>query len=1725
MELNRKDNNIISCSSNHAIAIGVHGHVYAWGSSFSYYSEKASDQNESFSITKLEIFSEKLGFFDRTISKVSKPAFYSIRHPIYDVKATQVSCGENFTAIVVVQKSNIPEKSQKDDNIIFSKEIEDFLPENPLPSFQIPAEIYSKILIANKLRKEIDEYLKLNMLHFIDLFKSSTIKLESFINILKNIIKSKLSEEELIEFVNFKDMKLAGNYISLKSLYNLIYKCDQGKGLLYLMGLKSEILPYYGDKEQYFTMKHDTLCYHIINLPDTVSVAKVACGKHFVIVLSHSFKIFTFGSKNSPALGKNRSATHLQIKPLSELSSESTKIIDVSCGLSHCLALSTNGVVYAWGKGKYGKIGNGRHEDIFRPEAININNTDVIYIKAGHHSSFCKTVDGLCYAWGIVSDNRFNPISLISIEKPFNFVYDFDVADIAIGSKSCAYISQAGNLYASRPDDDSLLHLSQKYKNLEGLQFFQVSGQDSTFFAVSTRGSIFSWSSDPNSTILGRPGDFSIPIEILSCSQQFAVKDTENTDVNSKDIIFENSKQVVKVACTEENTILITDKGEGIGCGSNEFGQLCLIYGDIDEYSEDQDEITDFVIIPRLSRLFKMNVISMACGKAHILAINHELKVLSWGCNLNGQLGKGFFSKSEKNPEVIKSLKGFDIEAIAAGDTHSLVLTKTGEVWAFGSAENGKLGLGKVNASMQFSIPEKINGLKNIKKISCGENHSAAINHDYAILTWGYGWHGQLGYGLKDSLFEPTSILIQVEWKEVSCGATHTLGLSRQGTLYHWGEVNLPEEDPELVAPTKVKGLEEIKFKSIYASYKYSAGVIEHSTTVYMWGKQYYKRLISEKADIKDGEISKPLSQTVPYNERIKDFSINKYHGSLVTDQGKVYTWGYGYNGRIGNSSSLLNDQTMAYSHKPINLSKLLIQDENEGEPLKEDLQNLLQNETEISSQSNLREIDQQIMKKFIQCIELFIDISNQDSKQITFFSKCEHKQLTRLQQEPFKCQLIENNSWNPEITEKTPAWGALLTIFQVHCCYIANLLSLNLKDEKKLEMLGFIFCDLEGDNRMIYTGIYLGRLLLRKVLSKKNISFPEFVDDSDCNVYRELVYKLIVGSNEDMTLIRKIAADTIQQLGLTVHSDEFGIDQDPTHGILKSANIKITAYQLNKNIIDRRMSKLKQVLISFQELMHKFSREQSFSQIVYFIAKDFLVLTSEVFDINYENFENLNVNAINVINTVLKIIFEPLIKVFENPEKFYILTEISFNNPENNFRSLSEAVRKFFDGTELGLQGERWLSDLNTHLKSEKCQIIKRDLLINILNSECDLEEKYLESLFLHSLEPFNKEVTVNGSNLIFLQRLCEKNIDRLRVNNPSYDPLTIILRELGPISSNRIFGRGELINLTLLTRCLRQDQSIVRCTQCDMLIPRDMAPSNFKQVIDIFDPMPPNSSESILSNILATGPRKQKKGKILEYIKAYEENYITYLKDFSMCSNINTLILNADTVISAQLGLDIGEYKSFDAAALENDREKILLQVEEKCIVEYRRRIQHSLLQKKISNALDNLYYLMVGKVDDCLFDDNEQQNVLFNLEYGASNLELEKFSDSVMFSIYLNKVREYTNKKEMSLTLFENLTEEMKNKLRGFMKRTLNELVKKKIVTEFMLDPQYLPKNIVFSFEIDTGLLIIIATNSPKKLNICGRDEFREEELMFYEKISEDQLTEMREEIKRLNENELK
>ena len=119
--------------------------------------------------------------------------------------------------------------------------------------------------------------------------------------------------------------------------------------------------------------------------------------------------------------------------------------------------------------------------------------------------------------------------------------------------------------------------------------------------------------------------------------------------------------------------------------------------------------------------------------------------MFAWGWNIAGQLGNGTTNGSDL-PVKVSLPGGTKVTAIAAGFAHSVALTSTGALLAWGKNYNGNLGDGSTTDS---DVPVKVSlpvGTK-ATAVAAGAEHNLAVTSTGAVLTWGYNADGQLGDG------------------------------------------------------------------------------------------------------------------------------------------------------------------------------------------------------------------------------------------------------------------------------------------------------------------------------------------------------------------------------------------------------------------------------------------------------------------------------------------------------------------------------------------------------------------------------------------------------------------------------------------------------------------------------------------------------------------------------------------------------------------------------------------------------------------------------------------------------------------------------------------------------------------------------------------------------------------------------------------------------------------
>jgi alpha-tubulin suppressor-like RCC1 family protein len=235
---------------------------------------------------------------------------------------------------------------------------------------------------------------------------------------------------------------------------------------------------------------------------------------------------------------------------------------------------------------------------------------------------------------------------------------------------------------------------------------------------------------------------------------------------------------VVALAAGADHSLALTESGRVMAWGVDGWGQL----GDGRSAEGASINATEPIEVKALIE----PVVAVAAGYEHSLALTTSGRVMAWGWNGNGALGDDTFT-SRSEPVEVKGL-GERVVAIAAGGYHSLALTQGGKVMTWGWNGNGQLGDG--TTSYGSSQPVEVKGLgEQVVAIAGGAYHSLALTKGGKVMAWGGNQKGQLGDGTNTDRYEAVEVtgLSDDEVVAIAAGIGHSLALTRGGKVMAWG--------------------------------------------------------------------------------------------------------------------------------------------------------------------------------------------------------------------------------------------------------------------------------------------------------------------------------------------------------------------------------------------------------------------------------------------------------------------------------------------------------------------------------------------------------------------------------------------------------------------------------------------------------------------------------------------------------------------------------------------------------------------------------------------------------------------------------------------------------------------------------------------------------------------------------------------------------------------------
>ena len=327
----------------------------------------------------------------------------------------------------------------------------------------------------------------------------------------------------------------------------------------------------------------------------------------------------------------------------------------------------------------------------------------------------------------------------------------------------------------------------------------------------------------------------------------------------------------------------------------------------------------------------------VAAGAGHTIALKYDGTVWAWDYNGNGELGQGN-TTTVYSPVQVKSADGSsyltDIIEIAAGSNHNLALAKDGTVWAWGYNGYGQLGNGTGATSL---LPVKVKtgdgsvDLTGVVSIAAGYCNSFAIRKDGTVWSWGYNSVLQLGVTggnttvAQQVLGGASGSQYLTDIVEVKASKVHTLALKANGTVYAWGnnydgqlgngyasntsESNLPIQvlaGAQGSASGYLEKVVNIDAASETSYYGYGSSIaVTEDKKVYGWGSGIYGALgAGAKSQtvkpVKIADIDTAVQASI-------GGTSNTYFTYILKEDGTVSSLGYNGYGQLGNGTTNSN--------------------------------------------------------------------------------------------------------------------------------------------------------------------------------------------------------------------------------------------------------------------------------------------------------------------------------------------------------------------------------------------------------------------------------------------------------------------------------------------------------------------------------------------------------------------------------------------------------------------------------------------------------------------------------------------------------------------------------------------------------------------------------------------------------------------------------------------------
>ena len=354
---------------------------------------------------------------------------------------------------------------------------------------------------------------------------------------------------------------------------------------------------------------------------------------------------------------------------------------------------------------------------------------------------------------------------------------------------------------------------------------------------------------------------------------------------------------VVAVAVGETHSIALKSDGTVWTWGRNNYGQLGVAGG---------DQSTPVQVLGAGGVGFLTGVVAIAAGQRHSLALKNDGTVWAWGSNGYGQLGVS--GGNSVTPVQVTAPSGMSgMVAIAAGNWHSVALSSDGTVWAWGYNYDGQLGMGGVGGGgypNSTSTPQHVmsGSFSGVKKIASLQYHTLAVKSDGTVWAWGRNDYGQLGNGGTSASGTPVQAAGLSGMVDVAAGYIHSVALKSDGTVWTWGyngygQMGYATRDGD--PHSTAAQVPGLSGVVAISAGVFSSLALQSQAIGAAWGDNYYGQV----GDGSTGTLVGTPTQVSGLSGLAAIASGGTYNLARLSD-GSLWTWGYNSYGLGNNTTS-----------------------------------------------------------------------------------------------------------------------------------------------------------------------------------------------------------------------------------------------------------------------------------------------------------------------------------------------------------------------------------------------------------------------------------------------------------------------------------------------------------------------------------------------------------------------------------------------------------------------------------------------------------------------------------------------------------------------------------------------------------------------------------------------------------------------------------------------------